>query len=296
MPLAHALLFAAALIWGWSFVASKLALAQLAPHELLALRMLTGLPIVILLWALRRPQWGVDRAMLRPALFGAAIFATHFMVQITGMVYTSATNTGWLITAVPLVLALLAWGFAREWIAGRTWLGIGVASFGAVLLISRGQLTNLSWLQSVGDWLVLTSCFTWACYTLATRDLARAADPLIVTLLMLGPTALFSVVWTLLVSDLQRFATLDATTWLAVLFLGPIATGLAQWFWQLGVARLGAARAGLYLYLEPLATTAIAGPLLGEQLGWVAAVGGLLVLGGVWLGQPRFTESRDAVS
>ncbi len=57
---------------------------------------------------------------------------------------------------------------------------------------------------------------------------------------------------------------------------------LAQWFWQLGVARLGAARAGIFVYLEPLATTALAVPLLGETFGVATAVGGALLLLGVW--------------
>jgi drug/metabolite transporter (DMT)-like permease len=51
------------------------------------------------------------------------------------------------------------------------------------------------------------------------------------------------------------------------------------------VARLGAARAGLYLYLEPLSTLALAVPLLGEPFGPFIALGGGLVLAGVYLGQ-----------
>ena len=60
---------------------------------------------------------------------------------------------------------------------------------------------------------------------------------------------------------------------------------LGQWFWLEGVAGLGAARAGLYLYLEPLATLALAVPLLGEPFGLSGALGGGLVLTGVYVGQ-----------
>jgi drug/metabolite transporter (DMT)-like permease len=72
---------------------------------------------------------------------------------------------------------------------------------------------------------------------------------------------------------------------LALLYLGIPGLALGQWFWQEGVARLGAARAGLYLYLEPLATLALAVPLLGEPFGLFVALGGGLVLAGVCLGQ-----------
>ena len=70
-----------------------------------------------------------------------------------------------------------------------------------------------------------------------------------------------------------------------LLYLAIPGLALGQWFWQEGVAKLGAARAGLYLYLEPLATMALAVPLLGESFGPVIALGGTLVLTGVFVGQ-----------
>ena len=51
------------------------------------------------------------------------------------------------------------------------------------------------------------------------------------------------------------------------------------------MGKLGATRAGLYLYLEPLATLVLAVPLLGEPFGPVVALGGGLVLAGVYMGQ-----------
>jgi drug/metabolite transporter (DMT)-like permease len=62
---------------------------------------------------------------------------------------------------------------------------------------------------------------------------------------------------------------------------------LAQWLWQIGVARLGASRAGLFLYIEPLATTVLAVPLLGESFTAFTAIGGSLVILGVWVAQRR---------
>jgi drug/metabolite transporter (DMT)-like permease len=77
----------------------------------------------------------------------------------------------------------------------------------------------------------------------------------------------------------------------ALLYLAIPGQALGHWFWQEGVAQLGAARAGLYLYLEPLATLALAVPLLGEPFGLFTALGGALVLAGVWVGQ---REQRSA--
>jgi drug/metabolite transporter (DMT)-like permease len=80
---------------------------------------------------------------------------------------------------------------------------------------------------------------------------------------------------------------LPGEAWFALLFLGVLGTALAHWFWQEGVARIGAARAGTFLYLEPLATTALAVPYLGEPLTMATVAGGSLVLAGVWLSHRR---------
>ena len=56
---------------------------------------------------------------------------------------------------------------------------------------------------------------------------------------------------------------------------------------QEGVAGLGAARSGFFLYLEPLATTALAVPYLNESFGYFGAIGGVMVLAGVYLTERR---------
>jgi drug/metabolite transporter (DMT)-like permease len=79
---------------------------------------------------------------------------------------------------------------------------------------------------------------------------------------------------------------------LAALFLAYFCTFLAFWFWQEGVARIGASRSGFFLYLMPLATMLLAVPYLKEPFGWVPAAGGLLVLLGVAMTERR-KRSRE---
>lgn len=163
--------------------------------------------------------------------------------------------------------------------------GIAIATTGIVVLVSRGQVTDLDWLRSTGDWLVLASAFTWAFYTVATRDLSRRRDPLAVTFAVLAIATALTAVLFVATADLESVRSLSPRGMAAVLFLAIPGLALGQWFWQEGVARLGAARAGLYLYLEPIATLALAVPFLGEPFGPFIALGGALVLAGVYLGQ-----------
>jgi drug/metabolite transporter (DMT)-like permease len=283
--LPRVLLLAAVILWGWTFVATKILVAELGPIEIFALRLAIGIPFLAVVLLASHVPLRFNRADLRPLLTGGAIFTLHFLVQIAGLETTTAINTGWIISVTPLVLAILSFFVLHERIGWRAVAGIAVATTGILLLVSRGRLADLGWLRSTGDWLVLASAVTWACYTVATRDLARRRHPLAVTLGILLVAAAFTSVLFVARADVVSIRSLSPRGIAALLYLGIPGLALGQWFWQEGVARLGAARAGIYLYLEPLATLALAVPLLGEAFGPSMALGAALVLAGVYLGQ-----------
>ncbi|MEW6413088.1 MAG: DMT family transporter [Candidatus Zixiibacteriota bacterium] len=280
-------LLLAVIFWGWSFVATKILLSYVNPVELMGLRFIVGLPVLFVVVFARKVKFSFSPRHRWQVLLGAAIITAHFLIQITGIKYTTATNTGWIISITPLVLAVMSYLILREKIGYKEIAGIAVATAGILLLVSRGDITDLSWLSSVGDWLVLASAHTWALYTVATRDLSRKYDPLAVTSSILLPSAVILVTYMLFTSDWDKFLHLPFEAVLALLFLGVLSLAIAHWFWQEGVSSLGASRAGIFLYLEPLATTALAVPYLGEPFGVFTAVGGMLVLGGVYLAQTR---------
>jgi drug/metabolite transporter (DMT)-like permease len=279
------LLLAAVVIWGWTFVATKVLVAELGPVEIFALRLAIGLPFLGGVLLVKGVPLRFARADALPLLAGGGIFALHFLVQITGLVTTTATNTGWIISVSPLVLAALSRVFLGERMGWVGVAGIAVATAGILLLVSRGDLGDLGWLESRGDWLILASAHTWALFTVVTRDLSRRRHPLAVTFAILLVAAVLAGALFAASADLERVRSLSPRGLVALLYLAIPGLALGQWFWQEGVARLGAARAGLYLYLEPLSTLALAVPLLGEPFGPYIAGGGALVLAGVFLGQ-----------
>jgi drug/metabolite transporter (DMT)-like permease len=283
--LPRALLLSAVVIWGWTFVATKILVAELGPLEIFALRLAIGLPFLAGVLLVRRVPLRFARADAAPLLLGGAILALHFLVQIAGLVTTTATNTGWIISVSPLAIAVLAFLFLRERIGRGDVVGITVATAGLLVLVSRGRLTDLEWLRSRGDWLVLASAFTWAAYTVATRDLVRRRHPLAVTFVILLVAAAITATLCVFAADFTRVRALSPRGIAAALYLGIPGLAIGQWFWQEGIARLGATRAGVYLYVEPLATLALAVPLLGEPFGPFILLGGTLILAGVYFAQ-----------
>ncbi|MCP4582755.1 MAG: DMT family transporter [candidate division Zixibacteria bacterium] len=290
--IAYILLFLTVVIWGWSFVATKLCLGYLTPLELMGIRFVVGLPIMIAIVRARNVKFEFN-GRWRGLILGSIILTAHILIQITGIKYTSATNTGWLVAVIPLITAVLAFFILREKISRNAITGIVVATVGIFLLISKGELTGIGWLSSVGDWLVLISAHTWALYTIVTRDLSRDCNPLAVTaVILIGPT-IVSAVSLILFADMSKFLNLPTDAFIALLFLTILGTAVAHWFWQEGVARIGAARAAIFLYLIPLATTGLAVPYLGESFGLFTALGGILVLFGVWIAQRKIVRDRS---
>jgi drug/metabolite transporter (DMT)-like permease len=280
------LLFSCAVIGGWTFVATKILLAHVDPLQLVGLRFAIGLPLLYAVVRKERIPLAFERRDAGPLALGAAIVMTHFIVQSCALRYTTATNTGWIIAVSPLAMAVLAFAVLKEHVGARQVAGIVLATLGILLLKSQGEYERLEWLENVGDWMVLGTALTWALYTIVTRDVARRRPALAVTLVVFAPLTLACLAYTVATLAPQEALAWPRDAWIALLFLGTLGT-LAQWFWQIGVARLGAARAGLFLYLEPIATTALAVPLLGEPFGIAGGLGGALVLAGVYWAQRK---------
>jgi drug/metabolite transporter (DMT)-like permease/SAM-dependent methyltransferase len=294
--LPRVLLLVAVVIWGWTFVATKILLEELGPIEIFALRLAIGVPFLGLVLLARRVRWPFTGGDARPLVLAAAMLTVHFLIQIVGLMSTTATNTSWIISVSPLAVAVLSFLLLRERIGRRAVAGIAIATGGILLLVSRGRLTDFAWVRSTGDWLILTSAFTWALYTVLTRDLARRRDPLAVAFGILLIAGAFTAVLFATSADLAGVGALSWRGLAALLYLAIPGLALGQWFWQEGVAQLGAARAGLFLYLEPIATVLLAVPLLGEAFGPIMALGGGLVLAGVYVGQQERESGVSAES
>lgn len=289
--LARLLLLISVISWGWSFVATKIALDYVTPAELLGIRLVLGIPIMAAVIAARRIKFRFSRKETVRLSLTIGVITVHFLIQVIGLKYTSATNTGWIIAIFPLVMAVTSAIFLRERIRRNDIAGIAVATVGIFLLISRGNVSDIGMASNVGDWLIIGSAFTWAAYSILTRDISRTHHPLAITFILITASSAIMLIYMAFTSDWGSFTRIPLRGVLALLFLGVAATALAHWFWQEGISRLGAAKAGMFLYLEPLATTALAVPMLGETFGVYAAIGSVCVLAGVWISQHRRRKS-----
>ena len=112
----------------------------------------------------------------------AAIGVFHLWIQVTGMKFTTAANTGWIIGTAPVFMGILGFIFFKEKLNSINILGILVASFGLLLLVGKGNPLNINFFEHKGDLLILASAFTWGIYSIVNKKISLEYSPLMTIL------------------------------------------------------------------------------------------------------------------
>jgi drug/metabolite transporter (DMT)-like permease len=280
------LLIAAIAMWGMSFVATKVCLEMLTPAQIIAARFALALPVLFLIVWRQKLSFGFLKIQWKFVLALALVLVAHLLIQVEGMKTTTATNTAWLITTIPVFIVIFSYFFLKERINLRQGVGMAIAAFGVIILVSRGRLGSLDFIKSYGDWLVLVSCLTWTIYTILGKKVSDS-PPLAVTTTVLTLSAIILVPPVIMSSGTTIYFSLPPRIVFALLFLGIFCLGLAYWFWTEALRRKPAGRVGTYLYLEPLSTMIVAPIVLNESITTSLLGGGILVILGVWLVEGR---------
>ncbi|KAF0106695.1 MAG: DMT(drug/metabolite transporter) superfamily permease [Anaerolineaceae bacterium] len=276
----------AVIAWGASFVATKIALRYLHPDAVVWLRFAMGVVILGAAVALRR-QFRLPERKDWPylALLGFLGITFHQWLQSTALVTAQATTTGWIVSTIPVFMALLGWLVLKERLRWLGWAGILLSTFGVLMVVTRGDLSLFvsGTFGTAGDFLVLVSALNWAVFSVLSR---RGLEKYPATLMMFYVMAfgwLFSSVLFFAAGRPVQPGPVPWDGWAGIAFLGIFCSGLAYIFWYDALQSLPVAQTGAFLYLEPMVTVIVAAIILGEELAPVTLLGGALILAGVWM-------------
>lgn len=286
----YAKLVATVIAWGGSFIATKLAVREAAPLTVVWLRFALGLLVLGALLAARRQMTlAPPRELAYFALLGFLGITLHQWLQSNGLLTAQASTSAWIMATTPIFIALLGWLVLQEGLRLIQVAGIALATIGVLLVVSRGDLAALTAgrAEAAGDLLILASAPNWAVFSVLSRRGLRRFPAALLLFYAMALGWLFTTGLFLAGPGLADASRLSATGWLAVLFLGPLCSGLAySWYFD-ALERLPASRVGAFIYFEPLVTAGVAAALLGEALTWAALAGGAVILLGVWLVQQQ---------
>lgn len=298
----HLLGLTVACIWGSTFVASKVLLnAGLSPAEIMCMRFALAW-VLMLPWCFRHilTNWRDELCFVALGLTGGSLY---FLSENTAVQLTSATSTvALLVCTTPIVTALMnRMVHRKEHLSNRFLSGTMVALVGVSLVVFNGVFV-----LDDDPWVIILSvsaAVMWGLYCLVIRRMDGRYSSAVITrkvffwgvitmlpvclwemwqgksqLCNLGSTPADIIGWSLLT---------QGQVWMTVLFLAMVASLACFLAWNIVLKRIGIITAGNYLYFNPVTSLIAAYLVLDERITWLAIVGCMLTIAGVYLCNTR---------
>ena len=273
----------AVLFWGLSFIATKIALNELNPETIILLRMLFGVSLLLIIAVFNKKDFSISFKNHAVIFLLALVAVFHLWIQITGLKFTSASNTGWIIGVTPVFMALLGFVFFKEKLTALKASGILIAFAGLLVLMSKGDIFSIGFITHKGDFLVLASAFTWSIYSILTKRIAMDYPPFMMILFLFMMMAVIIAPFVINSASIEAVIHLSAKGWAAVVFLGIFCSGIAYVLWAQALKDIEATKVGAFLYFEPFITVFAAWFMLDETINLLTILAGLIITLGVIL-------------
>ncbi|MGF6156179.1 drug/metabolite transporter (DMT)-like permease [Ensifer sp. KUDG1] len=269
--------------WGFATVMSKGALSAFSPALLVSLQLGAS---VAFLWSAvgaSRQKLRFDRHTRLAALSGVLEPGLAYVFGTFGLLLTTAGNASLIATTEPLLIALLAWLLFREKVGLPTLLAILAAMAGVTIV--TGAHGAGSGFSPAGDLLVILGTVFAALYVVSSSRLVAKVDPLVLAALQQSVGLIFVLVflfaWVSPQAIGKDLAAAEAGMLALAFVSGIVQYALAFWLYLIGLKRLPASTAALFLTLTPVFGIGGAAFFLGEAVTPWQAIGTLIIIASV---------------
>lgn len=278
---AVALLIVANTLWAGTYTAGKVALHELSPVELNALRFslasLLLLPVLIRGWALIPKDARSLRMIVILVLLG---FVLNKFAEYVGLALSTASDVALLIATESLFTALLSWTILHERVTRTGVLALVVGMVGAYLIVARGLVPQFGVAGDTriwGDILVVLSLLVESGYTVVGKSTLSTLPPLLFTATTLVGSLLFWLPAGAVAVAHSGWPHLTFGGFLAVLYMAAVATVIGYWLWFRALTAIDASAAAPTLFIQPLLGATIAIWLLHDQITAATVIGAALI-------------------
>ncbi|TFG83778.1 MAG: DMT family transporter [Spirochaetales bacterium] len=277
----------ASVIFGFSFLFTKNALDELAPHELLFLRFLTAalvMSALVLTGIIKVDYRGKD---LKPLLATALLQPVlYFIVETEGLRHAESSTAGIILSAIPVAVVALAAIFLGERLRPSQVITTILSFFGVVTVVlfrATGKIGG----EPIGFILLIGSMLCAAVFNIMSRWSSRSFKPAETTFFMMWFGALaFGLIFAFRVlGGGARLDILHRLSWPAassVLYLGILSSVVAFLLVNYNLSKLKSPEAAVFANLTTLVSVVAGIALRGETLLATDILGGIMIIAGVW--------------
>lgn len=285
--LGHFMACGTQIMWGATFVSTKVLLAQFSPVEVLFTRAVLAFLALCVFY----PHHLKIKEKKREIVFaGAGLcgIVLYFMLENTALTMTYASNVGIIVTCAPFFVAVMVSIFFKSEKPGiNFYIGFVIAIVGVIMISLNGQ-SSLH-LNPVGDLLAFLAMISWGFYSALVKKIGEWNYPMIAVtrrIYFYGIIFIFPVLlrhgfsW-----DIGQGSSSEII--LNFLFLGIGASAIGFFVWNLSTKWIGAVKTSVYIYISPIVTVVLSVFVLGEKLTAVSLFGAAFILVGLVMSQKK---------
>lgn len=280
------------LIWGTTFISTKVLLTHFTPIEILFFRFSLGFIALLLIYPhkLILTDKKQEKFFMLAGLCGVTLY---FLFENIALTYSFASNIGVIVSISPFITGILTHFFLKqEKLKLSFFLGFFVSITGVALISFNGS-TVLK-LNPIGDILAVLAAATWSIYSIVTKKISDYQYNTIQVTRRIFFYGLIFMLPALFFFDfhigIDRFK--EPLLLFNILFLGFGASAVCFVTWNLSLKLLGVLKTSVYIYAVPVITVAFSAFILKEKITSIAMVGTFLTLAGLFISENRINIKK----
>jgi drug/metabolite transporter (DMT)-like permease len=275
-----------AIFWGGTFVAGRLVARNVGPYSIAFLRFtIASVLLLLLTWRIEGGLPKLKKSQIMPViLLGITGIFIYNIMFFKGLKIIEAGRALLIIATCPIIITICSAFFLKEKINLIKGLGIIISVCGAIIVISKGNISRIfEGGLGLGELYIFCCVLSWVAYSLIGKTVMKGLSPLTSVSYSATVGAVALLVPALFEGLVENIAGQSVRDWLCISYLGIFGTVVGfVWYYQ-GVERIGPTKAGLFINFVPISAILCAFFILREPITLSLAGGAVLVISGVYL-------------
>jgi drug/metabolite transporter (DMT)-like permease len=282
---AELILLGVVVIWGYTFPLVKNVMELIPPFTFLAYRFLLASLTIYLIFQKQLRNINLD-TLKKGFLLGFFLFIGYFG-QTTGTQYTTATKTAFITGFSVVLVPIFAFFIIREKIHFNSIIGVIMAIIGLWAMNSRASLTHFN----KGDALVSLCAVFFALHIVFVDVFTKKYDYVQLVFVQLFTVFLCSLTMSFLLEKEALHISYHWPVWWAIIFAGLFATAMAIYLQNRFQRHSSPTKIAIIFSSEPAFGAFFSWLIMGETIGLVGIMGGLIIFAGMIIAQLSKVET-----
>lgn len=273
------------IIWGISFIATKVVVSSFPPYPAAFYRFMIALVVLIPLTKNRRNVIR-DLNAFWAGFWGVTMY---FVFENMALIYTRPTNAAIIVSSAPILYVIFTHLIHKQQTTLNQYLGSLLAFSGVALVILNGRLMKLN---PLGDILAFGSALAWVFYTHYILKMPKhdgIDEVFAITFWGVVTLVPFSMLQDPTFSSIKK---LSPEALIGLLYLGVLCSALGYLLWNKSIALIGDRRTTNAIYFIPVVTVLSERLILGTPLTLYTVTGTILLIVGLFIFEKSNTTMK----